>query len=54
MRKILFFGLFLLCSCSNELMCAQKDVNTMTEREFEFCKAMASAPTHSTTINSAR
>lgn len=31
--------LFVLTSCANERLCLSKDVNDMTDREFEFCKA---------------
>ncbi len=36
---VFFIVLFVLTSCANERLCLSKDVNDMTDREFEFCKA---------------
>ena len=37
---IFLFVLLILTSCAhNESLCLSKDVNDMTDREFEFCKA---------------
>ena len=48
MKKILFIFCLFLAGCNRiDYLCYDKDPNTMTEREFELCKAYLS---HSETI----
>ena len=48
MKKILFAFCLFLAGCNRiDYLCHDKDPNTMTEREFELCKAYLS---HSETI----
>ena len=45
MKKLLFMMCLCLSGCSRiDYICHDKDPNTMTEREFELCKAYLSRP----------
>ena len=45
MKKLLFVLFLFLAGCARvDYICHDKDPNTMTEREFELCKAYLSHP----------